>query len=172
MAFQDVLNALQLVAKRKEIINMFNQIVIYGRLTANPELRQTQNGSEVCSFTVAIDRPKTQNGTQIADFIKCNCWGKTADLVARYFSKGKPIMAVGRLQNNDYTDRNGIKHYSYVVLVNNVSFSINDNQQGQAPPQPLPPRPDSVGSMGYPPLPSENLNDGYEEILNDGQIPF
>ncbi len=175
---------------------MFNQIVLYGRLTADPEIRQTQNGNAVCSFTVAVDRPKTKDGNQTADFIKCNCWNKTADMVSKYFTKGKPIMVTGRLQNNDYTDQNGVKHYSYVVLVNSVSFSINDNSQNRA----------IEGYQGtyqgnytpnyqntvqggysspvayqqktpppvYPPLPSEQVGDlsDFEEILNDGQIPF
>lgn len=110
---------------------MFNQVIAYGRLVANPELRQTQN-SILCSFTIAIDRPKSKDGNQATDFIKCTCWNKTADMVSKYFSKGKPIMITGRLQNNDYTDKNGIKHYSYVVLVSNVGFSINDNSQNQA----------------------------------------
>lgn len=159
---------------------MFNQVIAYGRLTANPECRQTTNGNAVCSFTIAVDRPKTKDGNQTADFIKCNCWNKTADMVSKYFSKGKPIMVTGRLQNNDYTDQNGIKHYSYVVLVNNVGFSINDNSQNQSVEganrgyqQNYPPRPDSVPNtmQGYPQLPSENLDD-YEEILSDGEIPF
>lgn len=175
---------------------MFNQIIVYGRLTADPEIRQTQNGNAVCSFTVAVDRPKTKDGNQTADFIKCNCWNKTADMVSKYFAKGKPIMVTGRLQNNDYTDQNGVKHYSYVVLVNGVSFSINDNSQNRA----------IEGYQGayqgnytpnyqntvqggysspvayqqktpppvYPPLPSEQVGDlsDFEEILNDGQLPF
>ena len=173
---------------------MFNQIILYGRLTADPELRQTQTGNAVCSFTVAVDRPKDKNGNQTADFIKCNCWNGTADMVSKYFSKGKPIMVTGRLQNNDYIDQNGFKHYSYVVLVNSVSFTINDNSQNQA----------VQGGQGtyqgnytpnyrnavqggynaareyqrsapYPPLPSEDTSghyDDFEEILNDGEIPF
>lgn len=175
---------------------MFNQIILYGRLTADPEIRQTQTGNTVCSFTIAVDRPKTKDGNQTADFIKCNCWNKTADMVSKYFSKGKPIMVVGRLQNNDYTDQNGVKHYSYVVLVNSAGFSINDNSQNRA----------IEGYQGtyqgnytpnyqntvqggysspmayqqktpppvYPPLPSEQVEslDDFEEILNEGQLPF
>lgn len=161
---------------------MFNQVILYGRLTANPEYRQTTSGNAVCSFTVAVDRPKTKDGNQTADFIKCNCWNKTADMVSKYFSKGKPIMVTGRLQNNDYTDQNGVKHYTYVVLVNNVGFSINDNSQNQTVEgeynanRGYPPRPDSIPNTmkGYPQLPSEDVGnlDDFEEILNDGEIPF
>jgi single-strand DNA-binding protein len=173
---------------------MFNQVIAYGRLVANPELRQTQN-SILCSFTIAIDRPKSKDGNQATDFIKCTCWNKTADMVSKYFSKGKPIMITGRLQNNDYTDKNGIKHYSYVVLVSNVSFSINDNSQNQAvdgsqaytqgnytpnyrngsqakynantPNQHQPPAP------VYPSLPSEDIDlSDFEQILSDTDVPF
>lgn len=179
---------------------MFNQVILYGRLTANPEYRQTNNNA-VCSFTVAIDRPKSKDGNKTADFIKCNAWNKTADMVSKYFFKGKPIMVTGRLQNNDYTDQNGVKHYSMVVLVQNVSFTINDNSQNQAVEvsqrgsqgnYPLryqnavqngynanrgyPLRPDSIPNTmkGYPQLPSEDVGnlDDFEEILNDGEIPF
>ncbi|MDO4975469.1 MAG: single-stranded DNA-binding protein, partial [Alphaproteobacteria bacterium] len=132
----------------------------------------------VCSFTVAVDRPKSKDGNQTADFIKCNCWNGTADMVSKYFSKGKPIMVTGRLQNNDYTDQNGIKHYSYTVLVNSVSFSINDNSQNRA----------IEGYQGtyqgnytpnyqknpppvYPPLPSEN-GELVGIMLSENEIPF
>lgn len=171
---------------------MFNQVIAYGRLVANPELRQTQN-SVVCSFTIAVDRPKTKDGNQATDFIKCNCWGGIADMVAKYFSKGKPIMVTGRLQNNDYIDKNGIKHYSYVVLVSNVSFSINDSSQNQAVENPqaytqgnYTPNyrngsqakynanaPKQPPAPVYPSLPSEDTNlSDFEEILSDGDIPF
>ena len=175
---------------------MFNQIVLYGRLTADPEIRQTQTGNTVCSFTIAVDRPKTKDGNQTADFIKCNCWNKTADMVSKYFNKGKPIMVTGRLQNNDYTDQNGVKHYSYVVLVSSVSFSINDSSQNQAVDggqqayqRNHTPNYQNAVQNGYsspvayqqktpppvyPPLPREQVEslDDFEEILNEGQLPF
>lgn len=165
---------------------MFNQVIAYGRLVANPELRQTQN-SVICSFTIAVDRPKSKDGNQTADFIKCTCWNKIADMVSKYFNKSKPIMVTGRLQNNDYIDKNGTKHYSYVVLVSNVSFSINDNSQNRAVESPqaytqgnyTPNYQNSsqtkyVGMpKSYPPLPSEDVNfSNFEEILSDDSVPF
>lgn len=166
---------------------MYNLIMLYGRLTANPDLRTTTGGSTVCSFTVAVDRPKTKDGNQIADFIKCSAWNRTADMVAKYFTKGKPIIVTGRLQNNDYTDVNGVKHHSYVVLVSNVSFSISDSTQQRGSVAPQPPVPQSVYQQSYPtyqsprtaqpPLfPNEDLSLGnpedFEEILSDGAVPF
>lgn len=170
---------------------MFNQVIVFGRIVSDPEYRQTQGGTAVCSFTVAVDRQKKDTG---ADFIKCVCFSKTAEMVSKYFAKGKPILVVGKIQNNDYTDKNGVKHYSYVVLVNSVSFSINDNSQnravevGQGTYQGnyTPSYQNAVQggynanrgyqqSSPYPPLPSEDTSGGYddfEEILNDGTIPF
>lgn len=107
-----------------------------GKLTANPECKQTQNGTAVCRFTVAVNRPYQKDKEQEADFISCQAWRSTADFVSRYFSKGKPIIVEGSLRNNNYTDQNGVKHYSMEVLVSNVEFTINDTQnaqQGQAP---------------------------------------
>jgi single-strand DNA-binding protein len=162
----------------------FNQVILFGRLTANPELKQTQNGQTLCNITIAVDRPKSKDGYQIADFINCNAWGKTADNIAKYFTKGKPILIVGSLRDNNYTDKNGTKHYSKVVLVNSVSFTLNDNSQGVSqPPQavpnvypntyPTPPQSTYSTPSIYPPLPSENVDvDGFETILNDGEIPF
>lgn len=173
---------------------MFNQVIVFGRITADPEYRQTQGGTAVCSFTVAVDRPKDKNGNQTTDFIPCVCWSKTADMVSKYFSKGKPIHVTGRLQNNNYTDKNGIKHYSMTVLVTHICFTINDNSQnravesGQSAYQGnyTPSYQNAVQggynanrgyqqSSPYPPLPSEDTSGGYddfEEILNDGTIPF
>lgn len=116
---------------------MFNQVIAYGRLVANPELRQTQN-SILCSFTIAVDRPKSKDGNQATDFIKCTCWNKTADMVSKYFSKGKPIIVEGSLRNNNYTDKNGVKQSRIDVLVTSVEFTINDNSQQQVQSQPRP----------------------------------
>lgn len=154
----------------------FNQVILFGRLTANPDLKQTSTGDTVCNFTLAVDRPKSKSGNSTADFINCNAWGKTAETVAKYFTKGKPMLVSGSLRDNDYTDKNGTKHYSKVVLVNSVSFTLNDNSQGvPQPPQAVPnvyPSTYHAPSI-YPPLPSEDLDEGaVETILGDGEIPF
>lgn len=109
-----------------------NKVMIMGRLTADPELRQTQSGIPVCTFTVAVDRKYSKDPAEKkADFFRVVAWRSNAEFVSRYFVKGKPILVEGRLQNDDYTDNNGVKHYSSSIVADSVSFTLSDNVQGQ-----------------------------------------
>ena len=131
---------------------MLNKVILMGRLTADPELRQTTSGISTCRFSVAVDRPYRKDQERQADFIRVNTWRQTAEFVSRYFSKGKMIIVEGSLRNNDYTDANGVKHYSMEVQADNVSFGESKGsgqQQGNfaepacclesAVPLPIPP---------------------------------
>ena len=113
---------------------MLNKVIMMGRLCADPEFRQTQANISVCRFRIAINRPKQKDGSQEADFINCTAWRGTAEFVSRYFSKGNMILIEGQLRNNDYTDNNGVKHYSMEVQCENVSFCESKNT-GAAPPE-------------------------------------
>lgn len=105
-----------------------NKVILIGRLTANPDYRQTAQGTSLCRFTVAVDRPYVKNGGERqADFINVVAWSNNADFISRYFTKGKPIIVEGSLRNNNYTDQNGVKHYSMEVLVDRASFCLSDN---------------------------------------------
>ena len=114
---------------------MMNKAIIMGRLCADPEFRTTQSNIPCCRFRVAVNRPKSKDGNQEADFINCVAWRSTAEFVSRYFSKGSMIIVDGQLRNNDYTDNNGVKHYSMEVLCDEVHFGESKNagaaQQGQ-----------------------------------------
>lgn len=102
---------------------MLNRVILIGRLCAEPELKQTQSGIPVCRFRIAVNRPyKKDDGKQEADFIGCTAWRGTAEFVSRYFQKGSMILVEGQLRNNDYTDNNNIKHYSFDVLAERVDF--------------------------------------------------
>ena len=102
---------------------MINSLVIVGRLTANPELRQTQSGVHVLSFTVAVDsRFANQNGERQANFIPCVAWRQTADFISKYFSKGHWIGVQGSLQSRKYVDKNGNNRNILELIVDNVSF--------------------------------------------------
>lgn len=120
---------------------MLNKVILMGRLTADPELRQTENGTAYIQFKVAVNRQyKKDNGEQQADFIPVTAWRKTAEFISKYFYKGQMIIVEGTLQNNDYTDQNGVKHYSMNVNAERVNFggSKADNNSGQtANPQPV-----------------------------------
>ena len=111
---------------------MINSVILMGRLTADPDCNQTQSGTAYCRFTVAIDRKFADKttGQKEADFISCTAWGKTAEFVSKYFSKGKMIIVEGTLRNNNYTDSNGVKHYSYNVVADSVSFGESKSASG------------------------------------------
>ena len=101
---------------------MLNKVILMGRLTRDPEFRQTTSGIPVCRIRVAVDRPFRKDQERQTDFINVTCWRNTAEFVSRYFSKGKMIIVEGSLRNNDYTDNNGVKHYSMEVQADNVMF--------------------------------------------------
>ena len=102
---------------------MANHITLLGRLTKDPEIRQTPSGKTVAQFTLAVDRPfKTENGQKEADFIPCVVWGKTAELVGNSCQKGHRLLVEGRLQIRNFDAKDGTKHWVTEVIANNVEF--------------------------------------------------
>lgn len=157
-----------------------NKWIGMGRLTSDPEFRQTQNGTAVCRFTVASNRNyKGQNGEQQADFINCVAWRNTAEFVNRYFKKGSMIIVEGSLQNNNYTDSNGVKHYSMVVNAENVQFgeskTASQNAQNGSGTAQTNNMTNNAATAQKPSASPEidfgDLND-FEDILSDGEPPF
>lgn len=100
---------------------MLNHITIMGRLTRDPELRRTQSGIAVASFTVAVDRDYS-NGEKQTDFIDCVAWRQTGEFVSKYFAKGRMIVASGRLELRDWTDKDGNKRRNAEINVSNAYF--------------------------------------------------
>lgn len=102
---------------------MLNHIVIMGRMTRDPELRKTPNGTSVASFTLAVDRDfKQDGGEKETDFIDCVAWKGTADFVNGYFFKGSMAVVDGRLQLRNWEDKDGNKRRSAEVVANRVYF--------------------------------------------------
>lgn len=112
---------------------MLNCIVLQGRLVADPELRQTQQGTQVAGFRIACDRNFSRQGEQRqADFFSISAWRNTADFVCKYFHKGDMILVEGRLQTRTYADRDTGKNITaYEVVANNVNFCGGRNNGGQ-----------------------------------------
>lgn len=103
---------------------MLNHITIMGRLTRDPELRTTNSGNSVASFTLAVDRDfKNQDGERETDFISCVAWKHTADFVSQYLRKGRMAVAEGRLQVRTYTDNDGNNRKATEVIVEHVYFA-------------------------------------------------
>lgn len=102
---------------------MLNKIFIMGRLTRDPELRRTQNGTAVAGFALAVDRDfKNADGTKETDFIEVVAWRSSAEFVSKYFAKGRMAIVEGRLQIRDWTDKDGNKRRNAEVVADNVYF--------------------------------------------------
>ena len=103
---------------------MLNHITIMGRLAWDPELRQTQSGTAVASFRLAVDRDfkDKDTGERLTDWIDCVAWRQTGEFVSRYFTKGRMAVVEGRLQMRDWTDKNGGKRTSAEVVAERVYF--------------------------------------------------
>ena len=150
-----------------------NKVILIGRLCADPEFRQTTSGIPVCRIRIAVNRPKQKDQERQADFVGCTAWRSTAEFISRYFTKGQKIIVEGSLRNNDYTDNNGVKHYSMDVLIQNVEFGESKATGGESQPQTYQqqapaPRPAAPAEE---PLSLGDLGE-FEEILSDGEVPF
>lgn len=117
---------------------MLNRITIMGRMTKDPELRRTESGLSVTSFTVAVDRDFSgkDGSDKETDFIDCVAWRQTADFVSKYFTKGRMIVVSGRLQIRSWTDKEGNKRRSAEVVADNVYFGDSKKDEGQPQSQP------------------------------------
>lgn len=101
---------------------MINRVVLVGRLTKDPELRRTQSGTSVVSYTIAVNRRSAQPGQPDADFINCVAWNKTAELMAQYLHKGSLIGVEGRIQTRNYENQQGQRVYVTEVVTDSVQF--------------------------------------------------
>ena len=117
---------------------MLNRIVIIGRLTRDPEMRQTPSGTAVCTFTLAVDRSfKSANGERETDFISVVAWRQLGETCGRYLSKGKLAAVDGRLQLRRYEDKDGNNRLAAEVVADNVRFlspKSDDSEVDLAPP--------------------------------------
>lgn len=150
----------------------FNKVILIGNLTADPELKQTQGGLSVCSFSIAVNRRfKGENGQQNCDFIPIIAWRQQAEFVTRYFKKGKPILVCGQLQTRTWTDNQNNKRYATEVVADEVSFVANEESSTEAKNEPVfNPETDRKYMPGaYSGVPNAN----FEEIPNDdSSLPF
>ena len=110
-----------------------NKIILCGLLTRDPEVRYTTTGKVVCQFTLAVDRPFTnQDGQREADFINIVVWGKIAELAGNSLAKGQRALVDGRLQIRQYTDKNNAKRYATEVVANNFEYIERKQQTAES----------------------------------------
>ena len=131
---------------------MLNQIAIQGRLTKTPELRHTQAGKPVASFSIACDRDfRDSNGNKATDFFDVVVWGQTGERCADWLSKGQLVTLTGRLQTRDWTDREGNKRKAFEIVAREVHFPPKERASEESYRQPEP---------------------EFEELSDDGKLPF
>lgn len=134
-----------------------NKVVLIGNLTADPEVKQTQSGVSVVSFTIAINRRVKKEGQPDADFVSIVAWRKTAELVGQYFKKGKPILVCGSIQSRSYTDNHGNKRYVTEVVADEVGFVESKSE--------------SHGDASQY-VPDAYSQPQFEDVTDDGDLPF
>lgn len=146
---------------------MLNHIVLMGRLTRDPELRHTQTGTAVATFTLAVDRDfGPRDGEKQTDFIDIVVWRNTAEFVSRFFSKGRMAVVSGRLQIRDWQDKDGNKRRSAEVVADNVYFgdSKRDRDGGNS---------SAMGGSDYSGgYTAPVMSSDFEELDDDGDLPF
>lgn len=147
---------------------MINKAILMGRLTRDPELRHTNSGTPVCSFSIAINNGYGEN--QTTDFINCVAWNKQAEFVERNFSKGKMIIVVGRIQTRTWEGTDGKKNYATEVVANEVSFgeSKRSSEEGGAGGFE---RPQSA-APDMPSMPEALSDSGFVPQETDDDLPF
>lgn len=104
-----------------------NKFQFMGRLTKDPEARNTTNGTAVATFTIAVNRKYTKNNEKESDFFNCTAFGKTAEFISKYFKKGQQVLVEGRIQNRSWEDDNGTKRYATDFIVVDTYFADSKN---------------------------------------------
>jgi single-strand DNA-binding protein len=152
----------------------FNKVIIMGRIVANPELKQTQSGTAVTSFTLAVDRRYAKEGQEKqTDFITVVAWKATAEFICRYFGKGSAILVCGELQTRSWEDGNGNKRYATEVVASEACFcEAKKNSEGNNTTQNQNAVQSEFGAStkgyGYNPYAAPEM----EAVKDDGDLPF
>lgn len=153
---------------------MFNKAILIGRLTADPELKQTPNGISVCSFSIAVDRRFSgRDSERKTDFLNITSWRQQAEFVCRYFHKGDVIGVEGSIQTRNYEDKNGNKRTATEIVTDNVFFtgakssnsgsgSTSYNENSFTAPAPAQP------AYAY----ANGAVSDFEEAESDNDLPF
>ena len=143
----------------------FNKVIIQGNISSEVELKQTQSGTSVCSFNVAINRNLGKLDVKKADFFTVVAWQQKAEFVSRYFKKGSPILVCGRLENREWQDKQGNKRISTEIIAEEVTFC--GGAEKSEPTVSLPPK----GNVPYVPSVYQTAPQ-MDEVPSDDSLPF
>ncbi len=148
----------------------FNKVILGGRLTADPELKQTQSGIPVVSFSIAVNRRyQSKDAPQQTDFFNVTAWRATAEFVSKYFRKGSSICITGSIQNRTWTDQQGQKRYATDIVADEVMFVDSRQESSGAPAAPqYTPDAYSAPSFSTPAASAPR----FEEVKTDDDLPF
>lgn len=150
-----------------------NKVILGGRLTSDPELKQTPSGIPVCSFSVAVNRRGSSESEQKVDFINCQAWRQTAEFLCRYFRKGSSVCIIGAIQTRSWTDQNNQKRTAVEVVAEEVNFvdskgeispsvATNDAPKANTPATYIP---DAYKA-------NQASNTSFEDVVYDDGLPF
>ncbi len=142
----------------------FNKVILVGNLVENPELKTTTTGINVCSFRIAVNRKARAGEQPQTDFFNIVAWRTTGEFIARYFTKGKPILICGSLQNRTWVGNDGQKHYATDIVADEATFV--ERKGDSAAPAAQSPAP-SMPSFSTP-----SADSGFEDLSADDELPF
>ena len=137
---------------------MINKVILMGRLTRDPEMRHTNSGTPVTTFSIAIDNGYGEN--QRTDFVNCLAWNKTAEFVTKYFTKGKMIIVIGRISTRSWETQDGKRAYATEVVANEVTFGESKTSPQLNTPQ----------TAAQPPM--QDDDDDFTPLDEDDDLPF
>ena len=138
-----------------------NKVILMGNLARDPEISYSQSSNlAIARFAIAVNRRFAREGETDVDFFNCTAFGKTAEFVEKYFHKGSRMLLSGRVENDNYTNKNGEKVYSVRIVVDDVEFAERKNSdggnggnygggQGGGNPMPAPPQPDNASDADF-----------------------
>lgn len=148
----------------------FNKVILGGRLTADPELKQTQSGIPVVSFSIAVNRRyQSKDAPQQTDFFNVTAWRATAEFVSKYFRKGSSICVTGSIQNRTWTDQQGQKRYATDIVADEVMF-VDSRQESSGIPAAPQYTPDAYSAPSFS-TPAASAP-RFEEVKTDDDLPF
>lgn len=158
----------------------FNKVILIGNLVADPELKTTQNGVSVTSFSIAVGRRKVKDQEPQTDFINCVAWRNTAEFICNYFQKGKAILIVGSIQTRNWTDQEGQKRYATEVVAEEAQF-VEKKSDSASPVEASKMHSNGTQSSPYQ-VPAQDANSSnspyssqavkFEEMTGDDDLPF
>lgn len=145
-----------------------NKIILMGRLTRDPDIRYSQGDNQlaIARFSLAVDRRFKRQGEPDADFFNCTAFGRQAEFVEKYLKQGTKILLTGRVQNDNYTNKNGEKVYSVQIIAEEIEFAESKNAQGNTG--------GGMGGFQPQPEPSNAADDGFINLPNgiEEELPF